>query len=136
MDSHAHLCRNSRGKKVYGPTFMHSLGQIQLPNSQEKAKKCAWKTWEVIPDTTETFINLSSLVERTEHGTEYANINKCCQYPFTRMSRSIENCPPASNVLEQHIKRSQIQASIWVNALMKEDMIVDPTHFICIRVTV
>ena len=65
-----------------------------------------------------------------DRGTKYANVNnKCHQYLFTRMSRSIENCPPTSNVLEQHIKRSQLQASIWVNALMKEDIVVDPTQW-------
>ena len=126
------------------PFFMHSLGQIQLPNLQGKDKKSAWKTWQILPNTTETFINLSSLVEPAEEdneiierfvcvmydrSTKYANVNKCRQYLFTRMSRSIENCPPTSNILEQHIKRSQLQTSIWVNALMKEDIVVDPTQW-------
>ena len=141
MDTHTLLCRTSGRKKVYGPTVPSCIYWVsQLPNLQIKVKNCMEK---VLPNTTETFIKLSSLVELSEEdkevierfvcfmyerGTEYANINQCRQYLFTRMSRSIENCPPTSNVLEQHMKWAQLQASIWVNAL-KEDIIVDPTQW-------
>ena len=62
------------------------------------------------------------------HGAEYENVNRCRQYLFTRMTSSIEDCSPSLNILEQHIKRTQLRASIWVNALMKEDIVVDPTQ--------
>ena len=124
--------------------FFHAFTESDTSSQfAGKGKKSAWKTWQVLPDTTETFINLSPLVEPAEEdkeiierfvcvmyyrSTKYVNVNKCRQYLFTRMSRSIENCPPTSNVLEQHIKRSQLQASIWANALMKEDIVADPTQ--------
>ena len=103
------------------PFFHAFTGSDTTSQFAGKGKKIAWKTWQVLPDTTETFINLLSLLEPAEEdkeiikrfvcvmydrGTKYANVNKYRQYLFTRISRSIENCPPTSNILEQHIKRS------------------------------
>ena len=121
MDSHTYLCRNSRRKRCMALPFFHAFtGSDTTSQFAGKGKKSAWKTLQVLPNTTETFINLSSLVEPAEEdkeiierfvcvmydrATKYANVNKCRQYLFTRMSRSIENCPLTSNVLEQHIKR-------------------------------
>ena len=64
-----------------------------------------------------------------DRGTKYSNVNECRKYLFTKMSRSIENCPPTSNVLEQHIKRVQLQSSIWSSSLILESEAVDPTEW-------
>ena len=126
------------------PFFHAFTGSDTTSQFVGKGKKTAWNTWNVLPDTTESFINLSELIEANEkdkeaierfvcvmydRGTKFASVNECRRYLFTRMSRAIENCPPTSNVLEQHLKRAQLQASIWINALAKEDPIVDPSQW-------
>ena len=112
-------------------TFFHAFtGSDTTSQFAGRAKKTAWKTWQALPETTETFIRLSTLNDPSQidkrimerfvcvmygRGTKFSCVNECRKYLFTKMSRSIENCPPTSNVLEQHIKRAQLQSSIWDN---------------------
>ena len=94
-----------------------------------------------LPATTATFIRLSSLIDMSEtdklvverfvcvmydRGSTFTNANDCRRYLFTKMSRSIENCPPTSNVLENHVKRAQLQSSIWTSALISDSESIDP----------
>ena len=140
-----HTYEEILGERCMALPFFHAFtGSDTTSQFADRGKKSAWKTWQVLPDTTETFIRLSELVEPSnedkevikrfvcvmyDRGTKYSSVNECRRYLFTRMSRSIENCPPTSNVLEQHLKRAQLQASIWLNSLAKEDFIPDPTQW-------
>ena len=126
------------------PFFHAFTGSDTTSQFAGRAKKTRWKTWQTLPDTTETFIRLSSLTDMQEidkellerfvcvmydRGTKYSNVNECRKYLFTKMSMSIENCPPTSNVLEQHIKRVQLQSYIWSSSLILEGEAVDPTEW-------
>ena len=42
-------------------------------------------------------------------------VNEVRRILFTRGNRAIENLPPASSSLKQHIKRSQYQAFVWID---------------------
>ena len=59
-------------------------------------------------------------------GSIFTNVNDCRKYLFTKMSRSIENCPPTSNVLENHVKRARLQSSIWTSTLISDSESIDP----------
>ena len=101
------------------PFFHAFTGSDTTSQFAGRAKKTAWKTWQALPETTEMFIRLSTLNDLSQIDKRiierfvcvmYGCVNECRKYLFTKMLRSIENCPPTSNVLEQHIKRAQLQS--------------------------
>ena len=61
-----------------------------------------------------------------DRGSTFTNVNDCQRYLFTKMSRSIENCPSTINVLEIHVKRAQLQFSIKTSALISDSESIDP----------
>ena len=61
-----------------------------------------------------------------DRSSTFTNVNDCRRYLFTKMLRSIENCPPTSNVLENHVKSAQLQSSIWTSGLISDSESIDP----------
>ena len=123
------------------PFFNAFTGSDTTSQFAGRGEKTAWRTWQALPDATSTFIRLSSLIDMSEtykfvlerfvcvmydRGSTFTNVIDCRRYLFTKMSRSIENCPPTSNVLENHVKRAQLQSSIRTSALISDSESIDP----------
>ena len=56
-------------------------------------------------------------------------VNETRQMLFTRSNRSIENLPPTSAALKQHVKRSTLQAMKWRASLNKCAEAKDPQEW-------
>lgn len=99
-----------------------------------KGKKTAWETWSSFPDITDVFLSLSMMpndidfleVQHLEKfvtllyqkSSSFASCNEARRDLFTG-GRSIENVPPTSDALLQHVKRSVYQAGfIWSQCLV------------------
>lgn len=61
------------------------------------------------------------------HSTSLAeNVNEARKIMFTKMNRNIENIPPTSDALLQHLKRKIYQCNIWKNCLTSKPLLQDP----------
>ena len=142
IHSYAHLLGEKMCRAL--PFWYAITGSDTTSQFAGHGKKSAWKTWSVLPELTDVFIRLSDLSEITnedkqsierfvcvlyERGSKFSSVNDARRYLFAAMSRNIENCPPTSAALEQHIKRSQLQAAYWTQCLETHVPEIDVTNW-------
>ena len=109
-----------------------------------KGKKSLWKTWNVYPEITTTFINLlsesSSLINELpkferfviltyDKTSSQTAVNRCRLRLFANKNRQIDNIPPTKSALQEHLKRSVFQARIWKQMFSLNITYHDPTQF-------
>ncbi|VDI80019.1 Hypothetical predicted protein [Mytilus galloprovincialis] len=112
-------------------------GCDQVSSFSNRGKKTAWDTWLSFNAVTEDFKLLSDkpnedcvneavlnierfVVLMYDRTSECLGVDAARKDLFTRKGRSIENIPPSSAALHQHIKRAAYQAGFcWGQALVK-----------------
>ena len=118
--------------------FFHAFsGCDQVSSFSNRGKKTAWDTWLSFDAVTEDFKLLSDkpnedcvneavlnierfVVLMYDRTSECLGVDAARKDLFTRKGRSIENIPPSSAALHQHIKRAAYQAGFcWGQALVK-----------------
>ena len=140
------ICRNLGETKSLALPFFHALTGCDLTSAFKTiGKKTAWNIWEVNPDFSETFAQLTcdpSLlkidsqqmqnVERfialcfCKKTTEYG-VNSARRKLFTVGLKTWENIPPSLHSLFQHTKRScYVTCFQWKVSLEKYPVYVDP----------
>ena len=121
------------------PSSMLSLGQTQLHNlleggedslenmaSSTRYDRYVHKIVIIDMSETDTLVLERFVCLMYDRGSTFTNVNDCRRYLFTKMSGSIENCQPTSNVLVNHVKRAQLQSSIWTSTLISDSESIDP----------
>ena len=93
------------------------------------------KTWMTFRDVDPTFLTLSmtntvvsncmSNIERFvvlmyDRSSTCVSVNDCRRILYTRKNRAIENIPPTSDALLQHVKRASLQAHLWISCLSND----------------
>ena len=58
-----------------------------------------------------------------------SSVNFARRWLFTKKGRTIDNCPPTSDALRQHIQRAVLQCSIWRETWITNHVELDPTKF-------
>ena len=58
-----------------------------------------------------------------------SSVNFARRWLFTKKGRTIDNCPPTSDALRQHIQRAVLQCSIWREAWITNHVELDPRKF-------
>ena len=57
------------------------------------------------------------------------DINVARRVLFTQGGRTLENLPPTSCALKQHVLRSSLQAQKWARSLVKDAVEIDPENW-------
>ena len=114
--------------------FFHSFSGCDTTSSiQGKGKVSFYETWKKMPSITPVFERLSASVgdvskEETDLIEQFV-VNMYCStfddtkvndvrgYFFTTRGKAIENIPPTSAALKEHIKRAIFQVRRWYNCL-------------------
>ena len=93
-----------------------------------KENKTPCNTWGRFLEETETFIRLSYVSKPSESDIKikenfvvlmydascpHARLNDCQKHLFSKLNRTIGQCPPTKDALEQHILRATLQSYIW-----------------------
>ena len=84
-----------------------------------RGKKTGWNTWKAFPEVTNAFEELLLMQNSLRFS---KSIRK---HLFTRKGRALENLPPTSTALQQHIKR----AVCWNRALCVQQELPEPTDW-------
>ena len=93
-----------------------------------KGKKTPWNTWRRFLEATETFIRLSCVSKPLESDIKviekfvvlvhdascpYTRVNDYRKYLFSKLNRTIDQCPPTKDALQLHILGVMLQIYIW-----------------------
>jgi hypothetical protein len=114
--------------------FFHSFSGCDTTSSvQGKGKTSFNATWKKMPSITPVFERMSTSVgDVSETDTDLleqfvvamycstfdgTKVNDAMRYLFTTRGKAIENIPPTSAALKEHVKRSVLQARKWYNCL-------------------
>ena len=97
-----------------------------------RSKKTAWNTWKLFPEVTSAFEEFllaqadssdsaMAVLERFvvllyDRTSGIQNVNECKKHLFTQ-NRSLENLPPTSAALKQHVKQAIYQSNRWNKSL-------------------
>lgn len=127
-----------RPSKSNALLLFHALsGCDQVSSFLNSGKKTAWDTWLSFDAVTEDFKLLSDkpnedcvyeaalnierfVVLMYDRTSQCLGVDAARKDLFTRKGRSIENIPPSSAALHQHIKRAAYQAIFcWGQAIFK-----------------
>ena len=111
-----------------------------------KGKKTFWQTWKVYPQLTDALLTIAAkpdqvpddvmkVIERFvvlayDRTSNATSVNAARQRLFCKNSRLVENIPPTSDALRQHVLRVCYQAShVWSQALVKQPDLPDPHNW-------
>ena len=110
-----------------------------------KRGKTAWDTWNVYPEVTEAFEELTKMhgnltekaqsqIERFvilmyDRTSDVLEINKARKELFTKKSRSLENLPPTQAALKEHTKRASLQGQSRIKATELDQPLPNPGDF-------
>lgn len=109
-------------------------------------KKTAWNAWKKFNDMesavsklmdknslnwNEDSINVLEqfVISMYDSATKYTSLGDCRRVLFSVKNKPIEKIPPTRDALEQHIKRTLLQASIWTQCMQKNDVTFEPTDW-------
>ena len=121
------------------PPFFHAFSGCDTTSFLSgKSKKSFFETWEVLKEMTPIFCRLPTL-NSPEDVTEAdlkllenfvvllysktcntVEVNEARRILFARDNRSIENIPPTTAALKEHILRCILQVSKWFQSLNKQ----------------
>ena len=119
-------------KSAVLPIFHAFTGCDTVSAFGGRGEKTAWDTWNVYPQVTEAFEELTKMhgnltekaqsqIERFvilmyDRASDVLEINKARKELFTKKSRSLENVPPTQAALKEHRKRASLQGQSWIKA--------------------
>ena len=126
--------------------FFHSFSGCDTTSSVNgKGKASFYETWKKMPCVTPVFERMSSSVgDIREKDIDYLEefvvtmycstfngkrVNDARRYLFTTRGNAIENIPPTSAALKEHVKRSVLQARKWYNCLDALRVEQDPVNW-------
>jgi hypothetical protein len=109
-----------------------------------RGKKSAWDTWDVYPDITNMFLELSdapieltgnnlNLCERFvilmyDRTSDLMAVNDARRHLFSRRSKALESIPPTQSALTQHLLRAVYQGGhVWGKALQANQTLPSPS---------
>ena len=112
------------------PVFHAMTGCATVSFIEGRGKLKAWEAWMAFPPVTQAFLELAackegistSTLETLEHfivlmykrNSPYAIVNEAREKMFSKGNRSIENIPPTSDALRQHVLRAEYQRGfVW-----------------------
>ena len=141
-----HEISNGLGPSVCNAyLFFHSFSGCDTTSScSGRGKKSFHETWKLLPELTPIFDKLSSIANPEEILTDdyktlerfivtlYSStinteeVDVARRILFTTRSRSVENIPPTSEALKQHVKRSALQAIKWCRCISDDCSLLDP----------
>ncbi len=115
--------------------FHAFTGSDSTSSFKFKGKRHCWKTIKSMPNIIDKFAAITESPFQMSPGLKEAADEFVCrlycneQVPdndvnfvrmclFSQKTRNMERIPPTSDALEQHLKRSIFQASIWTSAHM------------------
>lgn len=138
------IARRLGVQKAKALPFFHALtGCDTVSFLAGKGKKTAWDVWNVFPEVTDIFVELSSvpqevsddnllLIERFfvllyDRTSTVMKVNSMRQHLFSKRARTLEHIPPTEAALRQHTLRAAYQAGhIWGQTLAKQPVIPSP----------
>ena len=109
-----------------------------------KGRKTLWNTWGRFLEVTETFIRFSCVSKPSEYNIKImvkfvvfmydascpnTRINDCKRYFFCKLNRTIDQCPPTQDAIEQHIFRSMLQGYIWSKGTQMKEQYIGVTDW-------
>lgn len=110
-----------------------------------RGKKTAWESWKLFPVVNGTFNELLCMPSEVNEGSmlllerfvvlmhdrtsESKEVNDAKKQLFTQKSRTLENIPWTQAALKQHIKRTWYQANCWIQALVMDSVMPDPSDW-------
>jgi hypothetical protein len=129
------------------PGFHAFTGCDQTSSFAGKGKKTAWDTWLNFDGVTTAFELMTCLPSSTtlttimpslerfvvlmyDKTSVFNSVNETRKLLFTRKGRSIDNIPPTSAALSEHVKRSIFQAGFhWGQSLEQSPSIPSPSEW-------
>ena len=117
-------------KSLALPVFHAFTGCDTVSFFAGKSKKSAWDTWNVFPEVTSVFLEITNapselseectrnietfVVLLYDRGSELKSVDEARQQLFCTRSRSLDRIPPTSAALKQHIFRASYQGGhVW-----------------------
>ena len=130
-------------KSAVLPIFHAFTGCDTVSAFGGRGEKTAWDTWNVYPEVTEAFEELTKMhgnltdkaqIERFvilmyDRTSDVLEINKARKELFTKKSRSLENLPPTQAALKEHRKRASLQGQSWIKATELDQRLPNPGDF-------
>ena len=112
------------------PVFHTFTGCDTVSSYAGKSKKSAWDTWNVFPEVTSAFLEITNapselseectrnietfVVLLYDRGSELKSVDEARQQLFCTRSRSLDRIPPTSAALKQHILPASYQGGhVW-----------------------
>lgn len=109
-------------------------------------KKTAWNTWKKFDGMESAILALMEnnslnwneasvkileqfVILMYDSTTKFASLGDCRRVLFSVKNRPIDRIPPTRDALEQHVKRSLLQASIWTQCIQKNNVAYQPTDW-------
>ena len=132
-------------KSAVLPIFHAFTGCDTVSAFGGRGKKTAWDTWNVYPEVTEAFEELTKMhgnltekaqsqIERFvilmyDRTSDVLEINKARKELFTKKSRSLENLPPTQAAVKEHTKRASLQGQSRIKATELDQPLPNPGDF-------
>ena len=132
-------------KSAVLPIFHAFTGCDTVSAFGGRGGKTAWDTWNVYPEVTEAFEELTKMhgnltekaqsqIERFvilmyDRTSDVLEINKARKELFTKKSRSLENLPPRQAALKEHTKRASLQGQSRIKATELDQPLPNPGDF-------
>ncbi len=129
--------------------YKHSpapLTGLPLTNTKEAGKRCCFKRKDEVSSLLSEFATITTTLFHTspelrkvvhyfvcklysdEPITEDTNVDLVRMRVFCHRTRDVERKPPTSDALDQHLKRSVFQASIWTTAHEPLALVPSPSN--------
>ena len=126
--------------------FLHAFSGCDTVSSIcNIGKKTVWDTWTVLPEVTPLFVELAklpesltnemiSLIERFvvllyKRTSPITDVNTARAHLFSSGNRQIDNIPPTSAALLQHLRRAILQNHVWYQSLTPLQNLPDPSDW-------
>ena len=134
-------------EKAKGIPFFHAFTGCDVVSADRgKGKRAAWHTWDVYPEASAVFEQLSlyppvvgdaekKVLERLvilmyDRSSSATDIDSVRLDMFSRKQKSCVAIPPTSAALEYHIKRASYQAGcIWGQAITRQIEVQSPSEW-------
>ena len=143
ISAHGIAAMLGRDKATCLPLFHSFTGCDTVSSFNNIGKKTAWDVWKMFPEVSVAFLGLSAapaeippcdraVLERYvvllyDKTSNLLDVNSARAHLFTKAGRQINNIPPTSEALLQHMKRAVYQGGhVWGQAEIAEPVLPKP----------